>query len=48
MSKPKYDPLAITNNILKCHENIKIFEEAIAKERSTIVELEGYLKDSAE
>jgi hypothetical protein len=45
MGKPKYDAVAISQNITKCHENIRIFEEAITKEKNTISELEGYLNE---
>jgi hypothetical protein len=45
MAKPKYDIVAITQNIQKCYDNIRIFEDAIAKERVTIKELESYISE---
>lgn len=36
----KYDPEALKKNIEKCDENIKLFQEAIAKEYANKAELE--------
>lgn len=44
--KIKYDPDALQKNIEKCDENIKLFQEAIAKEYRNKADLERLLEEA--
>ena len=41
---PRYDPEALRNDIERSKNNIKLFEEAIEKERKTIKEFKRFIK----
>ena len=46
MKRPFYtDRAALENNIAKCEQTIKTFQDAITKEQETIFELKGYIKE---
>jgi len=44
--KIKYDPEALKRNIEKCDDNIKLFQEAIAKEYRNKADLERLLEEA--
>ena len=43
--KPAYDLESLKANIKRCENNIKLFQEAIAKEYENISELKKYVND---